>query len=190
MNSTILHIKNMVCNRCIKVVNDEFHKLNLTIEDIQLGKVRLEGQLSDERLEEVRTTLEDNGFELIDDKKNKIIDEIKTHIIEKVHHSEELFESVNLSSFLATEMGYDYSYLSHLFSSVEGITIEKYTINQRIERVKELLVYNEMSLKEIAYQMGYSSVQHLSSQFKKVTGFTPSQYKKIKENSRKPLDEV
>ncbi len=180
----------MVCPRCIKVVNEELEKLHFVIEEIQLGKVQLKGEISEAQREQIRVLLEANGFELIDDKRSRIIDEIKTRIIEKVHYSEESFEPVNLSSYLATEIGYDYSYLSHLFSSEEGITIEKYTINQRIERVKELLMYNELSLKEIAYQMGYSSVQHLSNQFKKITGFTPGQYKKQEENSRKPLDNV
>ncbi|MCH1437579.1 MAG: helix-turn-helix domain-containing protein [Flavobacteriales bacterium] len=190
MNSTTLHIKNMVCNRCIKVVQDEFAKLDLDIEEIELGKVNVSSQLSNDKIEEVRKVLDENGFELIDDKKSKLIDRIKTIIIERTHYSESGFESLNTSEYISKELGHDYSYLSNLFSSVEGITIEKYIINQKIEKVKELLVYDELSLNEISYQLGYSSVQHLSNQFKKITGLTPSHFKKLKENKRKPLDEV
>lgn len=180
----------MVCNRCIKVVKDEFAKLDLVIEEIELGKVNVSTQLSNDRIKEVRKVLDDNGFELIDDKKSKLIDRIKTIIIERIHYSDTGFESLNSSEYLSIELGHDYSYLSNLFSSVEGITIEKYIINQKIEKVKELLVYGELSLNEISYQLGYSSVQHLSNQFKKITGLTPSHFKKLKENKRKPLDEV
>jgi AraC-like DNA-binding protein len=190
MNSTTLHIKNMVCNRCIKVVQDEFAKLDFNIEEIELGKVSVSSQLTKDEIEEVRKVLDENGFELIDDKKSKLIDRIKTIIIERTHYSESGFESLNTSEYISKELGHDYSYLSNLFSSVEGITIEKYIINQKIEKVKELLVYDELSLNEISYQLGYSSVQHLSNQFKKITGLTPSHFKKLKENKRKPLDEV
>lgn len=190
MSTTILHVKNMVCNRCIKVVRDEFAKLNIKIEEIELGKVRVASDLDENKMEDVRDVLNENGFELIDDKKSKLIDRIKTIIIEKTHYSENGFDTIKTSDYIAKELGHDYSYLSNLFSSVEGITIEKYIINQKIEKVKELLVYDELSLNEISYQLGYSSVQHLSNQFKKVTGLTPSHFKKLKENKRKPLDEV
>ncbi|MBI9069906.1 MAG: helix-turn-helix transcriptional regulator [Salinivirgaceae bacterium] len=187
---SILHIKNMVCNRCIKVVRDEFEKLNLEIEAVELGKVSISSQLNDSMLAEIKNVLDKNGFELIDDKKSKLIDRIKTLVIEITHYGKEVSASINSSEFISKEIGYDYSYLSNLFSSVEGITIEKYTINQKIEKVKELLVYDELSLNEISFQLGYSSVQHLSNQFKKITGLTPSHFKKLKENKRKPLDEV
>jgi AraC-like DNA-binding protein len=180
----------MVCQRCIKVVNDEFAKLNLTIETIELGKVSIASLLSPMQINQIRTVLDKNGFELIDDKKSKIIDRIKTLIIEKIHHTNEPDVLVNSSAYIASQLGYDYSYLSHLFSSVEGSTIEKYIINQKIEKAKELLVYNELTLNEISYQLGYSSVQHLSNQFKKITGLSPSHFKKLKENKRKPLDWV
>ncbi len=189
MNST-LHIKNMVCNRCIKVVKDEFDKLDLVIESIDLGKVSVFSELNDSKLSQIRGVLEQNGFELIDDKKSKLIDQIKTLVIEITHYEKEVSATVNSSEFISKEIGYDYSYLSKLFSSVEGITIEKYIINQKIEKVKELLAYGELSLNEISYQLGYSSVQHLSNQFKKITGLTPSHFKKLKEKKRKPLDEV
>ncbi|MDA3852702.1 MAG: AraC family transcriptional regulator [Bacteroidales bacterium] len=180
----------MVCNRCIKVVKDEFNKLNLEIDTIELGKVSILSPLNDSKLSEIKEMLDNNGFELIDDKRSKLIDRIKTLIIEITHYEKEVSDAINSSEFIAKEMGYDYSYLSNLFSSVEGITIEKYFINQKIEKVKELLVYDELSLNEIAFQLGYSSVQHLSNQFKKITGLTPSHFKKLKENKRKPLDEV
>ncbi len=180
----------MVCNRCIKVVSDEFVKLNLTISSIELGIVELENELSEAQVDEVKKVLENNGFELIDDRKGQLVDKLKTLIIEKIHHSADDEESVNSSDYLSKEMGYEYSYLSKLFSAVEGITIEKYIINQKIEKAKELLAYNELSLKEIAYQLGYSSVQHLSGQFKKITGLTPSHFKRMKDHRRKPLDKV
>lgn len=180
----------MVCPRCIKVVKDEFAKLGLPIEHIELGKVKVASLLSQDQMEAVREALVENGFELIDDKKSKLIERIKTLIIERIHHDESGFETLNTSTYLARALGYDYSYLSNLFSSVEGITIEKYIINQKIEKVKELLVYDELSLNEISYRLGYSSVQHLSGQFKKITGLTPSHFKKLKVNMRKPLDEV
>jgi len=180
----------MVCNRCIKVVQEEFEKLNLEIETIELGKVSISSKLNDSTISNIKEVLDKNGFELIDDKKSKLIDRIKTLIIEITHYDKEVSPSINSSEFISKEIGYDYSYLSNLFSSVEGITIEKYIINQKIEKVKELLVYDELSLNEISFQLGYSSVQHLSNQFKKITGLTPSHFKKLKENKRKPLDEV
>lgn len=190
MKTTTLHIKNMVCNRCIKVVKDEFAKLNLNIGEIELGKVVVSNSLSAAEIGEVSRVLDENGFELISDKKSELIDKIKTIVIRKIHYGDEVHESMNSSDIIAKEIGYDYSYLSNLFSSVEGITIEKYIILQKVERIKELLVYNQLSIKEIAYQLKYSSVQHLTNQFKKVTGLTPSHFKNLKDKKRKPLDEV
>ena len=190
MASTTLHIKNMVCNRCIKVVDEEITNLNFHIENIKLGRVELSRQPEDSELNKIKEVLQENGFELIDDKKSQLIDAIKTVIIELIHYNKEKAEHINISDFLAKEIGYDYSYLSNLFSAVEGTTIEKYLINQKIEKAKELLVYDELSLSEIAWEMGYSSVQHLSSQFKKITGYSPTQFKKVKGKKRKPLDEV
>ena len=186
----ILNIKNMVCNRCIKVVKDEISKLGFQIKNIELGKVELRKTPNEAEIRTIKQILLENGFELIDDKKSRIIDEIKTVIIELVHYNKEKAEHINFSDFIANEVGYDYSYLSNLFSSIEGTTIEKYIINQKTEKVKELLVYDELSLNEIAWKMGYSSVQHLSGQFKKITGLSPSHFKKVKEIKRKPLDKV
>lgn len=186
----VLHIKNMVCPRCIKVVREEFEKLNIPVQQIELGEVTTPLLLSEKQKQAIRHVLEENGFVLIDDKKSQVIDRIKTLIIEKIHHVQDKPETLNSSDYISSEIGYDYSYLSNLFSSVEGITIEKYIINQKIEKVKELLVYDELTLNEIAFQLGYSSVQHLSNQFKKITGLTPTHFKKLKENRRKPLDLV
>ena len=190
MSSSILHIKNMVCNRCIKAVQEEMIHLGYTVKTIELGEVMIKEDLTEQDLEKIRLMLSDNGFELIDDRKSQIINRIKTLIIEYIHYDREKPEHVNLSDILAKELAHDYSYQSNLFSSVEGITIEQYLIQQKIEKVKELLVYDELSLNEISYQLGYSSVQYLSNQFKKITGLTPSHFKKIKYSKRKPLDRV
>jgi AraC-like DNA-binding protein len=180
----------MVCDRCIRIVKEELEKIGLDVRSIKLGEVVIAAN-DLPNVVRIRSVLEKNGFELIDDKKVKIIEQIKTLIINLVHHGNSgKFPAINYSAYIAQEVGQDYRYLSGLFSSIENTTIEKYLILQKIERVKELLVYNEMTLSEIAYQMGYSSVQHLSNQFKKVTGFTASYFKTIKENKRKPLDKV
>lgn len=188
MAQTTLHIKNMVCNRCIKAVNEDLSGLGYPIESIELGEVVVKKALDGNDIERIRGVLAANGFELMDDKKSWIINRIKTLIIEYIHYDKEKPDYVNFSQFLSSELHHDYSYLSHLFSSVEGKTIEKYMILQKIEKVKELLVYDELTLNEISYRLGYSSVQHLSKQFKVITGLTPSHYKQIKEKKRKPLD--
>ncbi len=190
MAATTLHIKNMVCNRCIRVVTEELTKLELQIKTVELGEVVVTDEPGEEKLEQIGNVLIKNGFELIDDRKGQMIDHIKTVIIELIHYQKEKGEHVNFSDYLSKKIGYDYSYLSNLFSSVEGTTIEKYIIHQKIEKAKELLVYDELTLSEISWQLGYSSVQHLSRQFKKITGLTPSHFKKVKENRRKPLDEI
>jgi AraC family transcriptional regulator len=191
METTSLFIKNMVCSRCIRVVKEELEKTGLDVRSITLGEAVVTGKMDSEKLQQIRKILADNGFELIDDKKVKIIEKIKTLIVELIHHknpAEHL--PINYSHYLSEALNLDYHYLSTLFSSIENTTIEKYIILQKIERVKELLVYNELTLSEVAYQMGYSSVQHLSNQFKKITGYTPSHFKQIKENKRQPLDKV
>ncbi|MCK5135265.1 MAG: helix-turn-helix transcriptional regulator [Bacteroidales bacterium] len=180
----------MVCNRCIKVVNEELTGQGYTVKSIELGEVVLKEQVDEPGMDRIRQVLSHNGFELIDDKKSRIINRIKTLIIEYIHHDRENPDRFNLSDLLAREINHDYSYLSHLFSSVEGITIEKYLIRQKVEKVKELLVYDQLTLNEIAYQLDYSSVQHLSNQFKKITGLSPSHFRNIKQIKRKPLDRV
>jgi AraC-like DNA-binding protein len=184
-----LHIKNMVCDRCILVVRQQLDALKLDYSNVQLGQVELRTDPSPETKENLRQRLKDNGFELLDDKKAKTVERIKNIIVSIIHKdSEEL--NKKLSAILEDTLRLDYRYLTTLFSSVEGMTIERYAILQRIERVKELLMYDEQSLSEIADKMGYSSVQHLSQQFKKITGLTPSQFRDLKENRRKPLDKV
>jgi len=171
------------------VVENELKKLNLPVTKVELGEVELQKELSREEKEKLDKALTSLGFELIDDKKSRIIEKIRTVIIDMIHHQDN-DSKVNLSDVLSRELHHDYNYLSNLFSEVEGTTIEKYVIAQKIERVKELLVYDELSLSEIAFQLNYSSVAYLSNQFKKVTGLTPSHFKQIGENKRKPLDKV
>ena len=184
-----LFIKNMVCNRCIMVVGQEIQKLDLHPSEIRLGEVLFEKELDKEQRQQISASLVPLGFELIDDKKSQTIEKIKTLVRELVHGQDGEAKG-NLSDILRNEIHHDYNYLSNLFSEVEGITIEKYYIAQRVERVKELLVYDELSLSEIAFQLNYSSVAYLSNQFKKVTGLSPSHFKKIKAEKRKPVDEV
>lgn len=184
-----LFIKNMVCNRCIMVVQHELDKLGLDVKNIRLGEVTLGKEPGPEEKKKLDEVLIPLGFEMIDDKKSRIIEKIKNIIIELVHHQDNDTRT-NLSDLLSSRLHHDYNYLSNLFSEVEGVTIEKYFIAQRIEKVKELLVYDELSLSEIAARLNYSSVAYLSNQFKKVTGLTPSHFKQIRTDKRKPLDEV
>src|SRR5690606_9645296 len=162
-----LFIKNMVCNRCIMVVQNELDKLGLTVNNIKLGEVTLEKEPAPEEKKKLEETLISLGFEVIDDKKSRIIEKIKNIIIDLVHHQDN-HAKTNLSDVLSSQLHHDYNYLSNLFSEVEGTTIEKYFIAQKVEKVKELLVYDELSLSEIAFRLNYSSVSYLSNQFKKV----------------------
>ena len=184
-----IFIKNMVCDRCIMVVQNELEKLGLDAKNIKLGEVILSKEITSLEKENLSKTLEPLGFEVIDDKKGRIIEKIKNIIIDLVHHQDSDVKT-NLSDVLSDKLHHDYNYLSNLFSEVEGTTIEKYFIAQKVEKVKELLVYDELSLSEIANRLNYSSVAYLSKQFKKVTGLTPSHFKQIKEDKRKPLDKV
>ncbi|MCV9934108.1 AraC family transcriptional regulator [Flavobacterium sp. LS1R47] len=184
-----LFVKNMVCNRCIMVVQDELEKLGLEFTNIKLGEVTLTKELTSDERNSLESVLVPLGFEVIDDKKSRIIEKIKNTIIDLVHHQDNDSKN-NLSDILSKELNHDYNYLSNLFSEVEGTTIEKYFIAQKIEKIKELLVYDELSLSEIADRLNYSSVAYLSNQFKKVTGLTPSHFKQIREDRRKPLDKV
>ena len=181
-------IRNMVCNRCIMVVQQVFENLGSKPVRISLGNVETPNPIPDDDLEKLKKSLVGYGFELIDDTKGRIIEKIKNLVVQSVHYSNE-DQKVYYSEYIESHLNRDYAYLSSLFSEVEGTTIEKYVIIQKIERVKELLVYDELTLSEIAYQMGYSNVAYLS-QFKKVTGLTPSHFKQVKENKRKSLDEV
>lgn len=187
-----LHIKNMVCNRCIMVVGQELEKLGLETERITLGEVTLKHEPTAEKLTALDKVLTGLGFERIDDRKARLIESIKKLVIEEIHHKSKRSKKLNWSTWLADQLHYDYNYISSLFSSVEGITLEQYIIHQKIEKVKELLFYDELTLSQIADMLDYSSVGHLSSQFKKVTGMTPSEQKKLKsqDSVRKALDSV
>ncbi len=180
----------MVCNRCIMAVEHELENLGLKPLSVILGEAVVEGAVDSKTTNDLALSLEKIGFELIDDKKSKLIEKIKTEVINYIHYDPALIGKINFSDYLAETLGYDYSYLSTLFSSVEGFTIEKYIILQRLERVKELLVYDELTLSEIAYRLNYSSMQHLSNQFKKITGFSPSAFKNQKERKRNTLDSI
>lgn len=180
----------MVCDRCKRVVAEELQNLGYDVLQVGLGEAEIATDSGEIDMERLREALEQNGFELLDDRKTQLIEKVKLTIIELVRQAEQQELTVNTSDYIADKLGLDYNYISSLFSSFEGITIEKYLILQRIERVKELLVYDELSLKEIAYKLGYSSVAHLSAQFKKVTGLTPSYFKQIKTDKRKTLDKV
>lgn len=184
-----LFIKNMVCDRCIMVVQNELDKLGLDAKNVKLGEVTLTKEITPTEKEALVKTLEPLGFEVIDDKKGRIIEKIKNIIIDLVHHQDSDVKT-NLSDVLSDKLHHDYNYLSNLFSEVEGTTIEKYFIAQKVEKVKELLVFDELSLSEIAMRLNYSSVAYLSNQFKKVTGLTPSYFKQVREDKRKPLDKV
>jgi AraC family transcriptional regulator len=179
----------MVCNRCILVVRQELDKLNVQYKDVALGEVELDNATPEEQIQQFSSNLNALGFELLDNSKQQLIEKIKNTIIKHVHYNEEDTQ-YNFSTILSEKLHRDYSYLSSLFSEVEGITIEKYVINQKIEKVKELIIYDQLSLSEIAYNVGYSSVAHLSAQFKKVTGLTPSHFKQVGQNKRKPLDKI
>ena len=179
----------MVCIRCKMVVKDELSKLGLHYTTVELGEADLVENISTEMREKIRTALYKSGLELMDDKKSVLIQRIKNVIIELVHYSDEPL-TVNFSEFLSQKLTHDYTYLANLFSEVQGTTIEQFVIAHKIERVKELLVYGELNLTEIAYQMHYSSVAHLSTQFKKVTGLTPSHFKKLGNKRRNLLDDI
>ncbi|HLP12361.1 MAG TPA: AraC family transcriptional regulator [Flavobacteriales bacterium] len=184
-----LYIRNMVCNRCVAVVKSELEKAKLHPLTVTMGQVELQEDLNLNELNALNKQLKVHGFELIDDKRNKILEQIKNIIIEQIHYTGEK-RKVKYSELLAKQLGKDYSALSNLFSEMEGITIEQYIILQKTEKVKELLIYDELNLSQIADVLDYSSVAHLSAQFKKVTGLTPSQFKSLKENRRNPLDNV
>ena len=184
--SAKLLIKNMVCQRCIMSVENILKKAGGNYSAVRLGEVDLQEELTVEQQKQIETDLKNVGFELIAGRTNKIVEDIKQFVMQYIAQGDE--KKMKLSSFITKQLHYDYSYLSDLFSSIEGITIEQYLIVQRIEKVKEFLVYDQLSLTEIAFELGFSSVHHLSAQFKKVTGLTPSHFKKIGAEKRRALD--
>jgi len=178
----------MVCLRCVKAVEQLLQSMNAKVLYVQLGEVLLEEPLTSTQLQYLQTELQKLGFELLDDIRKQQIDKIKSIIIDHIHYKED--EKFSFTEVLSRALHKEYSVISKLFSETEGITIEQYVILQKTEKVKELLVYNEMNLNEISFKLGYSSVAHLSAQFKKVTGLTPSQFKAQGIHLRKTLDEV
>lgn len=187
--TTTLFIKNMVCDRCIMAVRKTLLDNGIAPVNVELGKAYVEGKVSDEKKQRLKQDLQSLGFELLDDRRHQTIEKIKNAIIKLVHYKDNRSQT-NLSSYLQEELHQDYSSLSKLFSEYTSKTIERYYIEQRIERVKELLTYGELSLTQIAFKMNYSSVAYLSSQFKSVTGMSPSKFKQLQGNTRKGLDKI
>lgn len=179
----------MVSLRCKMMVKSELDKLGITCVSVDLGVVNILGDLTEEQRNTFGKNLKKSGLELLDDKRNILVEKIKSIIIQMIHYSEEV-PDVNDSDYISEKLGYDYTYLSNTFSAVKGITIQQYIIQHKIERVKELLLYDELSLTEIAYRLHYSSVAHLSNQFKKVTGLTPTYFKEVKVKRKINLEDL
>lgn len=184
-----IFIKNMVCGRCISAVSAIFNDANIPLQSVNLGEVETTSEISDQELQGIEKRLEETGFERIKDSAHQLIEKIKNFIITKISELD-IDEDFLLSEFLSTKLHKDYSSLSKTFSQNENVTLEQFFILQKIEKVKELLLYGEFTLTEIAGKLGYKSVQHLSSQFRNSTGFTPTEFKKLKVHNRKPLDSI
>jgi len=179
----------MVSNHCKLAVKEELKKLGLHFIVVDLGEVEIMEDLSVEKREELKSGLLNAGFELMDDKRAVLIERIINVIIEMVHHTTDIIK-INFSDFLSDKLDLDYTYLSNMFSEVKGITIQQFIIIHKVERIKELLMYDELNLTEISYKLNYSSVAHLSNQFKKITGLSPSHFKKLKDKRRIPIEEL
>ena len=179
----------MVSTRCKMVVKDELKKLGLHFILVDLGEIEIMEDISPEQREELKIALLSSGLELMDDKKAMLIEKIKNVIVEMVHYSDEL-PRVNYSDYISEKLNFDYTYLSNVFSEVKGVTIQQFIIVHKIERIKELIIYDELNMTEIADKMNYSSVAHLSNQFKKVTGLSPTHFKQLKDKRRSPLEEI
>jgi AraC-like DNA-binding protein len=179
----------MVSNRCKMAVKEELKKLGLHFIVVDLGEVDIMENITAEQREELKAALLNSGLELMDDKRAVLIEKIKNVIVEMVHYSDEMIKT-NFSDYLSEKLNHNYTYLANLFSEVQGTTIEKFTIAHKVERIKELIIYGELNITEIAWKMNYSSVAHLSNQFKKVTGLSPSHFKQMKDKRRSPLEEI
>jgi AraC family transcriptional regulator len=189
--SEVIFVKNMVCHRCVLAVEDVLARLTIPFNKVLVGEVHLPEKLTKEQHQQLSTHLSAIGLELIENRMNGMIERIKALVIKKARNeTDQKTKKLKLSSYLSQHLHHEYTYLSSLFSSVEGRTIEHYFIEQRIEKVKELIVYKEMSLTAISYELEYSSVAHLSNQFKKVTGLTPSHFREVGSARRKMLDKV
>lgn len=184
-----IYIKYMVSNRCKMAVKKELKKLGLHFIVVDLGEVEIMENISLAQREQLKVVLLRSGLELMDDKRAVLIEKIKNTIIEMVHHTEEAIKT-NFSDFLSEKLNHDYTYLANLFSEVQGTTIAQFMIMHKVERIKELIIYDELNITEIAWKMNYSSVAHLSNQFKKVTGLSPSHFKQLKNKKRNPLEEI
>ncbi|MDP4208195.1 MAG: helix-turn-helix transcriptional regulator [Bacteroidota bacterium] len=184
-----IYIKNMVCTRCKMIVKYELEKLGLHYTSVELGEADIKEDISSEQQERLNIALNKAGLELMTDKKSVLVEKIKTIIIEQIHYTDEPIK-VNLSDYLSEKLNHNYTYLANLFSEVKGTTIEKFYLAHKIEKVKELLVYDDLNLSEIAWKLHYSSVAHLSNQFKKMTGLTPSHFKNLKYKKIKDLGNV
>lgn len=184
-----LYIKYMVSLRCKILVKQELEKLGLKHAVVELGTVEILSSFSDEQRESLKSSLRQSGLELLDDKKSILVDRIKNVIIEMIHYSDEL-PKVNYSDYISEKLDYDYTYLANTFSEVKGITIQQFIILNKIEKVKELILYDELTLSEISFKLHYSSAAHMSNQFKKITGLTPSFYKKLKEKRNSNLENL
>lgn len=179
----------MVSNRCKTAVKEELKRMGLHYILVDLGEIEIMEVISNEKRDELRSRLCAIGLELMEDKKAILIEKIKTIIVEMVHHSDEIIKT-SFSDYLSKKLDYDYTYLANLFSEVQGTTIGQFIICHKIERIKELIIYNELTISEIAWKLNYSSVAHLSNQFKKITGLTPTHFKNLKDKKRSPLEEV
>jgi AraC-like DNA-binding protein len=179
----------MVSNRCKLAVRDELKKLGLHFIMVDLGVVEIMENINPDKRQLLKTGLLDAGFELMDDKRAILIEKIKNIIVEMVHHTEDVIK-INFSDFLSEKLDHNYTYLANLFSEVQGTTIEQFIISHKVERIKELMIYGELNITEIAWKMGYSSVAHLSSQFKKVTGLSPSHFNKLKDKRRTSIEDI
>lgn len=187
--STTIFIKYMVSLRCKLLVKEELRKMGLHYAIVDLGMVEVLENISDEQQSQLKKNLKKSGLEVLDNKKSVLIEKIKNVVIEMIHYAEEL-PKVNYSDYISENLGYDYTYLANIFSEVKGITIQHYIIIHKIERAKELLIYDELNLTEISYKLHYSSVAHLSNQFKKITGLTPSFYKQITVSRKLNLEDI
>jgi AraC-like DNA-binding protein len=179
----------MVSNRCKLAVKDTLKQLGLHFVLVDLGEIDVMENLTSAQREELKAALQKQGLELMDDKRAMLIEKIKNAIIEMVHHTHEVIK-VNFSEYLAEKLNHDYTYLANLFSETQGTTIEQFVISHKVERIKELIIYGELNITEIAWKMNYSSVAHLSNQFKKVTGLSPSHFKQLKDKRRSPIEEI
>lgn len=191
MPSTVLLVKNMVCHRCVMAVEDILKNESIPFQNVTFGEIHLTGELSQEQKDRLASRFDKVGFELIDNRSSALIEKVKQLVIKRARNEvDEKERKIKLSNYLSDNVNHEYTYLSSLFSSIEGRTIENYFIEQRIEKAKELLIYGQLTLSQIAFDLEYSSTAHLSAQFKKITGLTPSHFKEIGVSKRRSLDNI